>query len=78
MTKVSVPLAQPSNVSLPKEGQLVGALLKEKSWLEHASQLLEKGEIEKGDTVAWSAFHDSLLDAPAALHTTYTAFAPFL
>ena len=51
-TKVSVPPAQLSNVSAPKEGQLVGAFLKEKSWLEHTSKLLEKAEVEKGDTIA--------------------------
>ncbi len=61
-----------SNVSAPKDGYLVGAFLKEKHWLGHASQLLEKEKIEKGDTVAWSAFHASMQDSSADLHTTLT------
>ena len=71
---VSVP--QLSNVSVPKEGLLAGALLKEKGWLEHASRLLEKDEVERGDTVAWSAFHASMQDIPADLHTTLTQLLP--
>ena len=71
---VSVSL-QPG-ISSPKEGQLSGAFLKEKSWLDHAIQLLEKYEIEKGDTVAWSAFHASMLDVSAELPTTLTQLFP--
>ena len=44
------------------QGQLSGAFSKEKSWL-------EKYEIEKGDTVAWSA---SMLDVTADLPNTLT------
>ena len=73
-TNVTVP--QLSNVSAPKEGQLVGAFLKEKSWLKHASQLLEKGEAERGDIVAWSAFHASIQDTQADLHTALTQLLP--
>lgn len=40
MATVSVSLQ--SDVSSPKEGQLSGAFFKEKSWLDHAIQLLEK------------------------------------
>lgn len=56
--------------------KIVGAFLKEKQWLEHASQLLEKEKIEKGDTVAWSAFHASMQDSSADLHTTLTQLLP--
>ena len=52
---VSVP--QQSNMSIATEEQLEGAFLVENNWLIHASELLEKGELEKGDTVAWAAFH---------------------
>ena len=45
MAMVSVSLQ--SGVSSPKEGQLSGEFLKEKSWLDHAIQLLEKYELKK-------------------------------
>ena len=70
---VLVPLQ--SGASSPKEGQLAGAILKEKCWLDHAIQLLEK-EIEKGDTVTWSAFHASLQGASVDLPTTLTQLLP--
>ena len=70
---VLVPLQ--SGASSPKEGQLAGAILKEKCWLDHAIQLLEK-EIENGDTVTWSAFHASLQGASADLPTTLTQLLP--
>ena len=41
-------------------------------------QLLEKYEIEKGDTVVWSAFHASMLDVSAELPTTLTQLFPLL
>ena len=65
-----------SGASSPKEGQLSGAFLKEKSWLDHAIQVLLKNEIEKGDTVAWSAFHTSMLDVSTDLPTTLTQLLP--
>ena len=55
VTEMSVP--QLSKESVPKVGKLADALSKQKSWLKHASELLEKDEVEKGDTVAWSAFY---------------------
>ena len=64
------------NASSPKERQLVGAQLKERSWLDHACLLLEKDEIEKGDTVAWSAFHASMQGSSADFHTTLTQLLP--
>lgn len=73
-SKVAVP--QLSNALTPKEGMLVGAVSKEKSWLKHASQLLVKDEVEKGDTVAWSAFHASQQDDSAILQTTLTQLLP--
>ena len=72
--KVSVP--QVSNASIPKEGQLDSAKLREKRWLQHASQLLEKDEVENGDTIAWSAFHASMQNLSADLHTTLTQLLP--
>jgi hypothetical protein len=38
---------------------------------------LEKNEVERGDTVAWSAFHASMQDTPADLHTTLTQLPLF-
>ena len=70
---VLVPLQ--SGALSPKEGQLAGAILKEKCWLDHAIQLLEK-EIEKGDTVTWSTFHASLQGASADRPTTLTQLLP--
>jgi len=55
-------------VSAPKKVELEGEFLKEKRWLKHASQLLEKDEVERGDTVAWSAFHASMQDIIADPH----------
>ena len=74
MAMVSVSLQ--SGISSPIEGQLSGAFLKEKIWLDYAIQLLEKYEIEKGDTVAWSAIHASILDVSAELPTTHTQLFP--
>ena len=70
----NVAVPQLSNVSAPKDGDLpVGAFL---HWLEHVSQLLEKEKIEKGDTVAWSAFHASMQVSSADVHTTLTQLLP--
>jgi hypothetical protein len=55
---------------------MTGAQLKEKSWLEHAIKLLEKDEVVKGDTVAWSAFHASIENASKDQHTTLTQLLP--
>ena len=71
---VSVP--QQSNVSISTEEQLKGAFLEENNWLIHASELLEKGEVEKGNTVAWSAFHATKQNGTANTHNTLTQLLP--
>ena len=72
--KVSVPHIE--YVSTPKEWHLFDAQLKEKRWLEHARQQLLKDEDEKGDIVAWSAFHASMQDESADQHTSLTQLLP--
>ena len=41
----------------------------EKNWLKHASQLLDKTNIETGHTVSWSAYHASMLSASPETNT---------
>ncbi len=41
------------------EGHLQGAKVRERSWLEHAIKLVEKEELDKDDTMAWSSYHAS-------------------
>lgn len=72
-TTLSVPKL--STVTESRDSQLIGAFLNEKKWLEHASWLLEK-EIQKGDTIAWSAFHACVRSASADLPTTLTQLMP--
>ena len=65
-TTVPAVVLKPVNMPIPKtpypitafEGQLDIAQIKEKCWLKHSIKLIEK-ELEKGDIVAWSAYHAS-------------------
>ena len=50
--------------------------MKEISWLEHSTLLLDKNAVERGDTIAWSAFHASKENASTELHTTKTQLLP--
>ena len=73
-TKVSVP--QQLTVSVSQENQLENAQSKENNWLAHASKLLEKHEVESGDTISWSAFHASLQNRPENLSSCLTQLLP--
>jgi len=70
-TKVSVP-----QQSVSQENQLENAKSKENNWLSHASKLLEKHEVESGDTISWSAFHASLQNRPEDLSSCLTQLLP--
>ena len=72
----SASVLQLLGVSVPKKGQLVSAQLNEKSWLKHASKLLDKKEIETGHNVSWSAYHASLQQHLSPNLTTQTQFLP--
>ena len=75
---------KPANMAIPKtpnlitafEGQLDRAQIKEKCWLKHSIKLIEKEELEKGDIVAWSAYHASLQDESHYLLPTLTQLLP--
>jgi len=69
-TKVSVP--QQLTVTVSQENQLENAQSKENNWLAHTSKLLEKHEVESGDTISWSAFHASLQNKPEDLSSCPT------
>ena len=68
----SISVPQLLGVSVLKEGRLVSAQFNEKSWLKHASKLLDKKEIEKGHNVSWSAYHSSLQQHVSPNLTTQT------
>ncbi len=68
--QVSVP--QLSNVSAPIVGQFTDAHLKEESWLEHGIQILKKKQMDKDNTISWSALHASLQYPPDNLQSTIT------
>ena len=42
------------------EGHLEGAKVQERCWLENSMKIIEKGDLKKNDTIAWSACHASL------------------
>ncbi len=44
--------------------------------MSHGIELLKKDEVDRGDTVAWSAFHASTQDASADVHSTLTQLLP--
>ena len=57
-TKVEVP--KMCNMSEPIEGHFDGARIKEQKWIDAGIRILEKGMIEKGNTVSWSAYHAAM------------------
>ena len=86
-TTVPAVALKKANVAVPKtpnpikafEGHLGRAHMKEKCWLEHSLKLIEKEELDKGDIVAWSAYHASLHDVSDNLQPrSHTALAPVL
>ena len=72
------------NVAVPKppceivaaEGHLVRAQEKERHWVEHAIQLMEKEILDKGDILSWSAYHASLLNASDDVQPALTQLLP--
>ncbi len=56
--KVAVP--KPCNEIEVVEGHLEGAKAQERCWLEHSMKLIGKDDLNKDDTIAWSAYHASL------------------
>ena len=72
------------NVAVPKppceivaaEGHLVQAQEKERHWVEHAIQLMEKEILDKGDIFSWSAYHASLLNASDDVQPALTQLLP--
>jgi len=46
------------------------------NWLAHANKLLEKHEVESGDTISWSAFHASFQNRPENLSSYLTQLLP--
>ena len=52
-----ITVSQLSKTSPLKPEHLDQEQMKEISWLEHSTLLLDKNAVEKGDTIAWSAFH---------------------
>lgn len=65
LPKASVAVHKPTCDIKAVHGHLKKACEQEKKWLEHASQLLAKEEVVKGDCIAWSAYHASFQDSPA-------------
>lgn len=45
------------------EGDMVAAMNQEHSWLDSAIEILQKEQLEKGDSIAWAAYHAALQDA---------------
>ena len=67
---VSVP--KPSNEIEAVEGHLEGANAQERCWLDHSMKLIEKGDLNKDDTIAWLAYHAS----PQPIHPTLAQLLP--
>ena len=79
MSAVALETAVPKLPNLIKavEEHLEGAQVKEKCWLEHSLKLIEKKEeLDKGDIVAWSAYHVSIQDVSDYLKLTLTQLLP--
>jgi hypothetical protein len=54
-----VPSTGLSISSIASGGHLKEAIRAENTWLQHASQLLSQSKVEKGDKIAWAAYHAS-------------------
>jgi len=59
LKKDSVIISKPPNTIEVIESHLQRAQAQENCWLKHAIQLMEKESLDKGDTLAWSAYHAS-------------------
>ena len=71
-----ISVSQLSKTSSLKPEHLDQEQMKEISWLEHSTLLLDKNALEIGDTIAWSAFHASKENASTELHTSITQLLP--
>ena len=60
--RVAVPDVSVSVSSATASGHLKEAILTEHRWLEHAIKLIAQNEVEKGDSIAWAAYHASHCD----------------
>ncbi len=50
--------------------------MRERSWLEHAIKLVEKEELDKDDTLAWSAYHASQQNVSDEVQPALTQLLP--
>lgn len=76
LKKDNVAVPKPPCETLVAEGHLVQAQEKEREWVEHAIQLMEKETLDKGDILSWSAYHASLLSASDEIQPALTQLLP--
>ena len=76
LKKESIEIPSQSDDEVSVVGHLVGAQAQEKSWLEHASKMIAKENIEDGGIVAWKAYHASLHNLPDCLRPALTQLPP--
>ena len=62
LQKESVSVPDVSVSSPTSSGHFNEAILTEHGWLEHAMTLIAQKEVEKGDSIAWAAYHASHCD----------------
>ena len=58
-------------------GHLKKTILTEFSWLEHGIKLIAQIEVDKGDSIAWAAYHASRCDVDTSCPTV-TQLMPLL
>ena len=78
LKKKSIEIPIQSDDEVTVVGHLEGVKAQEKCWLEHASKMIEKGNFEDRDIVAWSAYHASLHNLPDCLRPGITQLLPLL
>ena len=76
LTKANVAVPATPNPIISFEGYLGRAHVKEKCWLDHSLKVIEKQELNKGEIVAWSAYHASLQDVSGDLQPALTHLLP--
>ena len=76
LMKANVAVPATPNPIKSFDGHLGTAHMEEKCWLDHSLKVIEMEELNKGEIVAWSAYHASLQDVSDDLQPALTQLLP--
>ena len=73
---VTVPDVSVPDSSATASGHLKEAMMTEYTWLEHAIKLIAQDDVEKGESIAWAAYHAAHCDIDNSALPTITQLMP--